>query len=116
MFKKMFQYLLPVLLILSIAACTEQPAAKLSEEQFVNLYADILIIRELRVAPDVKTARIADLLARNSVTMEDIKFKKAEFDQKPEEWVNILQKVRTRIEELNKEATKPRQTRPVNTK
>jgi hypothetical protein len=116
MYKKMFQYIMPILVILSMISCAGQPAPSMSDDQFVTLYADILIIRELRVAPDIKKARIADVLARNSVTMEDIKAKKAELDQKPEEWVTILQKVRTRIEELNKEVNKPRQTRPVPTK
>ena len=109
MYQKNLSYFSLFLLTLAIlnSSCENKNTATISDSAFIEIYTDILIIRELRVEPDIKGKLIANLLAHKNVTMEQILAKKEMLNETPEKWVAVLEKVRSRLDQLTKEANKP---------
>ena len=96
---KIFIFLLTILLI----CCNSESKIIIKSEQFINIYAQLLIINELKIKNVNKESFTNDLLKRNNVSKEDLNLALDSYKQNPEEWVSILQKVRDRMRELKKD-------------
>jgi hypothetical protein len=96
---KIIIFLLTFLMI----CCKNESINVIESSDFINIYAQILIINELKISKDKKDAFISDLLNRNNITRQDLNLAIESFKQKPEEWVSILQKVRDKIREYKKD-------------
>lgn len=75
----------------------------MESEQFINIYAQLLIINELKIKNLKKESFTNDLLKRNKISREDLNLVLESYKRNPEEWVSILQKVRDRMRELKKD-------------
>jgi hypothetical protein len=93
---KIFILLLTILLI----CCNSESKIIIKSEQFINIYAQLLIINELKIKNVNKESFTNDLLKRNNVSKEYLNLALDSYKQNPEEWVSILQKVRDRMREL----------------
>ena len=96
---KIFIFLLTILLI----CCNSESKIVIESEQFINIYAQLLIINELKIQNLKKESFTNELLKKNKVSREDINTALDSYRQNPEEWVSILQKVRDRMRELKKD-------------
>lgn len=96
---KIFIFLLTILLI----CCSSESKKIIESELFINIYAQLLIINELKIKNLNKESFTNDLLRKNNVSREDLNLALEFYKQNPEKWVSILQKVRDRIRELKKD-------------
>ena len=94
-----FIFLLTILLI----CCNSESKIIIESEQFINIYAQLLIINELKIKTPKKESFTNDLLKRNKISRKDLNLVLDSYKRNPEEWVSILQKVRDRIRELKKD-------------
>ena len=75
---------------------------KLSESDFIKIYANLSIINELNISKEYHDKLVEELLSEFNIQVSDIQ-KSIEFYQKnPHQWLDIIEKVKKRIEELHK--------------
>ncbi len=100
--KKTFPNNKNIILLLTFILICCSPASKniMDEEVFINTYANLLIINELKIQKNKKASMISVVLKENDTTMDEINDTIASYKQQPENWVSVLQKVRDHIRVL----------------
>ncbi len=75
----------------------------ISEDSFIQLYAKTLILKTRNLADDKKEEAIVKLLNKNGLTTE--KYLKIEkyYQNNPEQWLKMLDKVEKTIQELKEQ-------------
>lgn len=91
-----------ILLTFLIFCCDSENKSPLDEKEFVEVYAGLTIIDELKISAFQKDSLTTDLLKEKQVSREQIKLTLEYFKQNPEQWVDILQSTRDYIKELKK--------------
>lgn len=96
---------------ISLISCTFSEDSIINETDFVTIYAHLSIINELNVSQDYHDKLVEELLVEFNIQVSDIQKTVDFYQQKPREWLLILEKVKNKIDELkkkNKESEKPR--------
>ena len=84
--------------------CGTASKNNIETEEFINVYAHLLIIRELKIDSLKKDSLATNVLNKNRISMAQINRTISEYKQAPEEWVVTLQKIRDRIRYLKSDA------------
>jgi len=91
-----------LLLTIILACCSPQNESFISEEIFIPLYAKILIINQLDIDKEYHDILIAELLQEYKVKVKDIQKTIEYYQNNPDLWVNILEKIKDHFIELKK--------------
>ena len=113
-----------IFLIFFSFSCQKEKTSTINKEQFIEIYARLLIINELTVKKDFRDRLLLDLYSENNITPADIDSTVSYYNSNPSEWVDIYDLVRKKIQKIKddnkKESSKkidsllskPRDTRP----
>ncbi len=82
--------------------CSTQNESFISEEIFIPLYANVLIINQLDIDKEYHDILIAELLQEYKVKVIDIQNTIEYYQNNPDLWVNILEKVKNHFIKLKK--------------
>jgi len=111
-------------MIFFLQFCQKEQTLTIDKEQFIEIYARLLIINELTVKKDFRDRLLLDLYSENNITPADIDSTVSYYNSNPSEWVDIYDLVRKKIQKIKddnkKESSKkidsllskPRDTRP----
>ena len=114
-----------IFLIFFSFSCQKEKTSTINKEQFIEIYARLLIINELTVKKDFRDRLLLDLYSENNITPADIDSTVSYYNSNPSEWVDIYDLVRKKIQKIKddnkKESSKiidsllskPRDTRPI---
>jgi hypothetical protein len=103
--------LIVLLLGCFIVSCSQQRQTKniLPEDQFVNVYAEFLILKEQCAAANVDSVSFVlksdSLYNSHNVSAKQMKITIEYYSDHPEEWRTMNQKVIQRLEAIQKERT-----------
>ena len=96
-------YSICILLITIIfVSCSQENESFISEDKFIPLYANILIINQLNVDADYHDILIAELLEEYKVKVIDIQNTIEHYQKNPELWIKVLDKIKAHFIELKK--------------
>jgi hypothetical protein len=94
-----FKYILIFSSFLSFF-CGRETAPGIDEEKFIEVYANYLVLDELKVSDSLRIRYQAKLLADNKMTEEELRESIAYYRDDPERWVALLERLRDHIKEL----------------
>ena len=83
-------------------SCSQENESFISEDKFIPLYANILIINQLNVDADYHDILIAELLEEYKVKVIDIQNTIEHYQKNPELWIKVLDKIKAHFIELKK--------------
>jgi len=86
---------------------------EISTEKFVEIYVDLSIVAEKFLNDSTKLAQSQDsiFLAHKTSREQFDNFRK-KMDAEPENWTQVWEKIVKKLEELDREANKPKQQNP----
>lgn len=91
-----------------ISACTSYTEA-LSETDFIEVYARLTIINELKTNKVHHDKLVEELLEEFNIQVSDIQKTVHIYQNNPREWLQILEKVKDKINEIReKDSVNPR--------
>jgi hypothetical protein len=85
------------LLIIFLQFCQKKEKLIIDEDQFIEIYARLLIINELKVEKSFHDRLLQDLFNENNVTSDEIDSTVSYYNSNPKEWVYIYNRVREKI-------------------
>jgi len=91
------------LLTILIICCTDRQDDMLERDKFIDLYAKITIISEIKIDKEQKQKLIADLLKENNTNIMQYRHTMHFYKERPDEWVTILKFAREHIKKLKSE-------------
>ena len=94
-----FKYILIFSSFLSFF-CGRETAPGIDEEKFIDVYANYLVLDELKVSDSLRTRYQSKLLSDNMMTEEELRGSIAYYQDDPERWVALLERLRDRIKEI----------------
>ncbi len=94
-----FKYILIFSSFLSFF-CGRETAPGIDEEKFIDVYANYLVLDELKVSDSLRTRYQSKLLSENMMTEEELRGSIAYYQDDPERWVDLLERLRDRIKEI----------------
>lgn len=98
-----FQSLLIIFsLFLIIMGCNEKKKVTIEKDQFIEIYSRLLIIHELEISKEYQDRLLGELFSEFQVTSSAIDSTIAEMNRQPDEWLDVLEQVRARIQEYKK--------------
>lgn len=93
-------------LIFFLQFCQKEKTITIDKEQFIEIYARLLIINELRIDKIDRDQLLQDLYVENDVTLADIDSTVSYLNSNPREWVEIYNRVREKIQKIRTEIQK----------
>ena len=88
--------------LISFISCSEKHSTTIDNEEFIEIYARLLIIYEMDISKEYHDRLIDELFREHNTTLVQIDSTLSFLNENPEDWVPILEKVRDRIQELRK--------------
>ncbi len=83
--------------------CEKEKTATINKEQFIEIYARLLIINEMKVDKEFQDRLLQKLYTNNNITTADIDSTVSFYNSNPREWVEIYDLVRKKIQEIRNE-------------
>jgi hypothetical protein len=90
-------------MIFFLQFCQKEEALTINKEQFIEIYARLLIINELRVNKSVQDRLLNELYTESNVTLAEIDSTVSYYNSNPREWVDIYSRVREKIQKIKSE-------------
>jgi hypothetical protein len=81
-------------------SCQKEKILIINKEQFIEIYARLLIINELRVKNEFLDSLVQELYSDNNITTANIDSTVSYYNSNPGEWVEVYNLVRERIQEI----------------
>ena len=95
-----------LLLFFLLFNCTSKDYPTIRESDFISIYSKLTIINELNVNKEHRDKLVEELLFEFNIQVADIQ-KSVHFYQKnPRQWLEILEKVKNKINELRQKEVK----------
>ena len=96
--------ILPIILI----SCQKDKTLIINKEQFIDIYARILIINQMTIDKKNQDHLLQELYDQNNITQANIDSTVSFYNSNPKEWVEIYDRIRETIMKLkNKYKTNP---------
>ncbi len=73
----------------------------LSEEQFVDILAELMITEQLKISHAEKLSLIKHIFKNHNITSEEFYTYKIDYENDPQRWISIYKKVEKRIKQLS---------------
>ena len=83
--------------------CEKEKTTTINKEQFIEIYARLLIINEMKVDKEFQDRLLQKLYTNNNITTADIDSTVSSYNSNPREWVEIYDLVRKKIQEIRNE-------------
>jgi hypothetical protein len=99
-------------LVFILFCCSTEPENKVDNEQFIEIYSRLLIIHEMDINKEYHDRLLSELFEKYNVTAADIDSMVSYLNLYPDEWLDILSRVKDRINEIKKKAT-PETRKPI---
>jgi hypothetical protein len=90
-------------MIFFLQFCQKEESLTIDKEQFIEIYARLLIINELRVSKSVQDRLLNELYTESNVTLTEIDSTVSYYNSNPREWVDIYNRVREKIQKIKSE-------------
>ena len=90
-------------MILFLQFCQKEETLTIDKEQFIEIYARLLIINELRIEKSFRSRLLQELYTENDVSSADIDSTISYYNSNPREWVGIYNRVREKIQKIKSE-------------
>jgi hypothetical protein len=96
----------PILLLLMMfflfydTGCRSRDQKIISKREFIEIYARLLIIDEMELSPEYKQLLRTELFKQYKKSRSDIERTIDYYNTRPEDWIDLLRRIRDRIEEL----------------
>ena len=84
-------------------SCEEENKNIINNEQFIEIYARLLIIHEMEINKDYHDKLVSEIYREFNISSDQIDSTIAYYNSNPKEWVEVLLKVRNYINEMNKD-------------
>ena len=97
-----FQFFL-ILMLFFVFFCEKEKTTTINKEQFIEIYARLLIINEMKVDKEFQDRLLQELYTNNNITTADIDSTVSSYNSNPREWVEIFDLVRKKIQEIRNE-------------
>ncbi len=94
-----------ILFIFVLISCNSEPENIIDTAQFIEIYSRLLIIHEMDINKEYHDRLLEELFEKYTVNAAEIDSTVNYLNSQPEEWLDILSKVRDRIKEIKTEAT-----------
>ena len=85
-----------------LLSCQNERALTIDKEQFIKIYARLLIINEMSIKKEIRTNLIQKLYSTHKITPAEIDSTISYYNSNPTEWVAIFNRVREEIQEIRK--------------
>jgi hypothetical protein len=95
-----------VLLIFFLQFCQKEKTITIAKEQFIEIYARLLIINELKIKKPDRDRLLQELYSENDITSVDIDSTISYLNSNPREWVEVYNRVREKIQKIRTENQK----------
>jgi len=89
-----------VFLVIFLQFCHKEEAETIDKEQFIEIYARLLIINELKVSKQSQDQLLYELYNENNITAAEIDSTVSYYNSNPREWIDIYNRVREKIQKL----------------
>ncbi len=83
--------------------CEKEKTTTIKKEQFIEIYARLLIINEMKVDKEFQDRLLQELYTNNNITTADIDSTVSYYNSNPRNWVEIYDLVRKKIQEIRNE-------------
>lgn len=83
--------------------CEKEKTITINKEQFIEIYARLLIINEMKVDKEFQDRLLQELYTNNNITTADIDSTVSYYNSNPREWVEIYDLIRKKIQEIRNE-------------
>jgi hypothetical protein len=83
--------------------CEKEKTTTIKKEQFIEIYARLLIINEMKVDKEFQDRLLQELYTNNNITTADIDSTVSSYNSNHREWVEIFDLVRKKIQEIRNE-------------
>ena len=115
-----------IFLLFFLITCQKEKTLTIKKEQFIEIYARVLIINEMKIEKEFHDRLLQELYSENNISTIDIDSTVSYYNSNPGEWVEIYNRVREKIQEIrniyktesskkiDSLLSKPRRTRPKN--
>lgn len=90
-----------IILIIFIS-CNQINSSKIDENKFIIIYSRLLVLNKLNISDQFKNKLITNLLQKYNVKSKHIQSSIAYYQQNPQDWAELLEKVNAQIIELHK--------------
>jgi hypothetical protein len=90
-------------LVIFLQFCQKKEKITIDQEQFIEIYARLLIINELKVEKSFHDRLLQNLFNENNVTSAEIDSTVSYYNSNPREWVYIYNRVREKILKIKSE-------------
>jgi len=89
-----------VFLLFTIFSCQKDKTLIINKEQFIKIYARLLIIDQLKIEKKNRDSLVQELYHENNITTANIDSTVSYYNSNPKEWVEIYDRIRETILEL----------------
>lgn len=91
--------------IFTLICCSSESEKKIDNEQFIEIYSRLLIIHEMDISKEYHDRLVIELFEKYNVTAAEIDSTVSYLNLYPDQWIDILSKVKDRINEIKKRVT-----------
>jgi hypothetical protein len=88
-----------ICLCIFFSSCSEERPV-IEDAKFVEFYARLLIINEMQINDEKHDQLVEKLMQEYQISSEALKQTLKYYNEYPEKWVEILSKIRTRLNEI----------------
>ena len=89
-----------IFLLLILLSCQKEKTLIINKEQFIKIYARLLIIDQMKIEKKIHDRLVQELYEENNITIADIDSTVSYYNLNPKEWVEIYDRIRETILEL----------------
>ena len=99
-FIKSFPKLKTFIILCILFSCKSEDSNIIEEAKFIEFYSRLLIIQEMRINDEKYAHLVEKLMQAYQISGADLKQTVQYYQRYPEKWVNILSKIRNRLDEF----------------
>jgi len=92
-----------IFFIIFLLSCQKEKTLPINKEQFIEIYARLLIINEMKFKKAIYNRLLSELYLENNITTADIDSTVSYYNSNPSEWVEIYNLVREKIQKIRSE-------------
>lgn len=92
-----------MIFMITTYSCENKVVNIIETEQFIEIYSRLIIINEMEINKEYHDRLVDELLTQNNISIADIDSTISYLNGNPTKWVDILEKVRDRLQEIRNE-------------
>jgi low affinity Fe/Cu permease len=89
--------------LIFLYSCQKEEALTIDKEQFIEIYARLLIINEMKIKKGIRDSLFQKLYSDNKIMTSELDSSISHYNSNPTEWVEIYNLVREKIQKIRSE-------------